>query len=255
MPTPLMPPTPGPGHVRQPLACLLAAYALTLVSPTRAAATWSIVAVDPKTQEVGSAGASCTRFVAGIVGLAPGHGVIVAQAASNAEAREKGVAMLMAGSSPAQVVAAVATAAFDADFEEQQYGVAALGFDETVAAFTGARTHPAQRHVLGRGVAVQGNILTNADVIDRALAAFDAPELRTRPLADRLLAALEAGGAAGGDRRCDQQTALSAYLAVAKPTDNPRTPYIRVIVPGQKPGSPNPVRLVRKKYDAWRQTH
>ena len=40
-------------------------------------ATWSIVAVDETTQDVGSAGASCTGFIAGIVELAPEHGVIV----------------------------------------------------------------------------------------------------------------------------------------------------------------------------------
>src|SRR3712207_2405765 len=49
---------------------LVALTALSVGMPRQASATWSIVAVDPRTREVGAAGASCTPFVVGIVGLA-----------------------------------------------------------------------------------------------------------------------------------------------------------------------------------------
>jgi hypothetical protein len=52
------------------------ALVTALLHPQAAFGTWSIVAVDGATREVGSAGASCTGFVAGIVGLVPDRGVI-----------------------------------------------------------------------------------------------------------------------------------------------------------------------------------
>ncbi|HET9277132.1 MAG TPA: DUF1028 domain-containing protein, partial [Flavitalea sp.] len=49
----------------------------------RSLATWSIIVIDPKTKEIGIAGASCTRSVYGIGAIIPGKGAIVVQAMSN----------------------------------------------------------------------------------------------------------------------------------------------------------------------------
>lgn len=225
---------------------LIAVVALIALAAVPTHATWSLVAVDPGTREVGSAGASCTSYVAGIVALAPGHGVIVAQARSNAEARSRGVQLLARGGSPSAIVAAISHPEFDRDFAHQQYGVASVHFFDRPAAFTGAGTHAERGHLLAPGVAVQGNILTGADVLSATMAAFQRdPSL---PLAERLLAALEAGGARGGDRRCGAQTARSAYLTVARPGDAPRAPSVRIIVRGQAKGGPNPVVLLRQQF-------
>lgn len=227
------------------LAALLGVSGLLVSRP--GTATWSIVAVDPETREVGSAGASCTGFVAGIVGLAPDRGVIVAQARSNANARKHGVRMLRDGASPDEVIAAVANLDFDPHLQDQQYGVAALVGDGSVAVFTGADTHGWQGHATGEGVAVQGNILTGPGVVKASLQAFeDNPSL---PLAERLLLALEAGAKEGGDSRCGEQRALSAYLAVARPGDEAGRPFVRIVVPGQRPGGKNPVQIVRARFD------
>lgn len=152
------------------LSAVALAMSLALQAPV--AATWSIVAVDPTTREVGSAGASCTGYVAGIVGLAPGKGVIVAQAMSNATARRHGVAMLAKGASPAAVIAAIANLEFDPTFQLQQYGVAALDFVEAPATFTGTATHTWQGEALAPGEAVQGNMPTGPEVVADAMAAF-----------------------------------------------------------------------------------
>jgi uncharacterized Ntn-hydrolase superfamily protein len=237
------------------LAVLVGFTALVVSVTEEASATWSVVAVDPVTREVGSAGASCTPFVAGIVAVAPGKGVIVAQAMSNSEARRHGAAMLAKGASPAQVIAAVANKEFDSDWQEQQYGVAALGFEDASAAFTGTATYAVKGDLQGYGVSVQGNILTGKEVIERALAAFLAPPVKpatSRPLAERLLAALEAGAEVGGDKRCGQQTAMSSYLAVAKPDDDPVHPSTLVIV-REDEGGANPVRVLRERYERARQ--
>lgn len=228
---------------------LVALIALSVGMPRQASATWSIVAVDPHTREVGAAGASCTPFVVGIVGLAPGRGAIVVQAASNPMARVRGVEMLNDGAAPAAIVRALRESQFDP--ENQQYGVVALGADSG-AAYTGTQAFAESAIALGAGVAIQGNTLPSKEVVRAAMAAFSAAADSGKPLAERLLRALEAGAAAGGDRRCGRQTAHSAFLGVARPGDEPRRPYIRLIIPDQEESGVNPVQLLRHEYERWR---
>lgn len=233
----------------------IAALLILLISPSVSNATWSIVAVDSKTKEVGIAGASCTDFVFGIAGVAPGKGVIVAQAMSNMAAKRLGVKMLTEGASPQQVVAAITKPDFDSNFDVQQYGVAALGFEDRTAAYTGEDTDGWRGSAQSRGVSVQGNILTDAKVISNALKAFEvAARNREMSLADRLMAALEAGASEGGDSRCGLQKARSAFIVVARPEDDAQSPSLRINIPGQEEGGANPIKLLRKEYDVWRRS-
>jgi len=215
-------------------------------------ATWSITAVDPKTREVGIAGASCTDFVFGIAGIAPGKGVIVAQAMSNMAAKKVGIKMLLEGASPQDAIRAINNPEFDLNFSLQQYGIAALGFENKTATYTGKDIDGWKSTAQGYGVSVQGNTLTGPEVVSDALSAFEAAskygEMR---LADRLMAALEAGAARGGDSRCGKQKARSAFIIVARPTDDMQTPYLRINIPGQEEGGANPIKLLRRKYDQW----
>jgi uncharacterized Ntn-hydrolase superfamily protein len=225
--------------------------ALLLAVPRELSATWSITAVDPRTREVGIAGASCTPNVIGIAGVVPGRGVIAAQALTNGAARQRGMEMLRAGASPAEILRTVTDSTFDPVYFFQQYGVVAL--DHTPAAYTGAETDAWMGHELGAGVSVQGNILTGPQVVRDAMAAFRAAAADSASrLADRLLLALEAGAAAGGDARCPGQTALSAFLIVAGPDDRRDAQHLRLYVNGQAQGGSNPVVLLRQRYDEWR---
>jgi uncharacterized Ntn-hydrolase superfamily protein len=232
-------------------ACLTLVTLLGLVAgtPRPASATWSIVAVDPRTREVGAAGASCTPFVVGILGLAPGRGAIVVQAMSNPMARVRGVEMLNDGATPAAIIRTLREPQFDP--ENQQYGVAALGADSG-AAYTGTAAYAESATAHGAGVAVQGNTLPSKEVVHAAMAAFRAAADSGLPLAERLLRALEAGSAAGGDRRCGRQAAHSAFLGVARPGDAPRNPYVRLIIPDQEDTGINPVHLLRGEYERQR---
>jgi uncharacterized Ntn-hydrolase superfamily protein len=229
-------------------AVLLAAL---LALPRPASATWSVTAVDPRTREVGIAGASCTPNVMGIAGVVPGRGVIAAQALTNGAARRRGMEMLRAGASPAEIVRTVTDSVFDPVYPMQQYGVAAL--DHAPAAYTGAETDAWRGHQVDAEVSVQGNILTGPGVVADAMAAFRAAAADSAmTLADRLLLALEAGAAAGGDARCPGQTALSAFLIVAGPDDRRDAQHLRLYVNGQAEGGRNPVVLLRQRYDEWR---
>jgi uncharacterized Ntn-hydrolase superfamily protein len=240
----------GPQKMRVMRRVMLAAV-LLLGMPRPASATWSITAVDPRTREVGIAGASCTPNVMGIAGVVPGRGVIAAQALTNGAARRRGMEMLRAGASPAEVVRTVTDSVFDPVYFFQQYGVAALG--HAPAAYTGAETDAWRGHEVDADVSVQGNILVGPLVVRDAMAAFRAAAADSAlTLADRLLLALEAGAAAGGDARCPGQTALSAFLIVAGPDDRRDAQHLRLYVNGQSEGGANPVVLLRQRYEEWR---
>lgn len=233
------------------IRCAAGLVLLLLVVPRPASATWSVTAVDPRTREVGIAGASCTPNVLGIAGVVPGRGVIAAQALTNGAARRRGMEMLRAGASPAEIVRTVTDSVFDPVYFFQQYGVAALG--HAPAAYTGAETDAWMGHEVDADVSVQGNILVGPQVVRDAMAAFrTAAADSAMTLADRLLLALEAGAAAGGDARCPGQTALSAFLIVAGPDDRRDAQHLRLSVNGQSEGGANPVALLRQRYDEWR---
>lgn len=239
---------------RNKVLALITTVVFLLSQPRPAVATWSITAVDPETKQVGIAGASCTNFVYGIAGVAPGKGVIAAQAMSNMEAKSLGEKMLLAGASPQEVLAAITDPAFDSDFSMQQYGIVALGFEDKPATYTGADTSGWKGDLRGYGVSVQGNILTDAEVVRNALAAFQkAAKDKKTSLADRLVAALEAGTEGdGGDRRCGTQRARSAFVVVEQATPNGKTPYLLINITGHEAGGANPIKLLRRKYDEWR---
>jgi uncharacterized Ntn-hydrolase superfamily protein len=215
--------------------------ALLSVSSQQAGATWSIVAVDPITREVGAAAATCTVGVETIFGAVPGRGVIVAQAATNLSARTKGVAMIASGAGPGEVISVIASEEFNpgslwrASWREQQYGVAVLGADPPASHFTGVETVPWSGGVAEGAVSVQGNMLYGREVVQAAFRAFLESGRATgcTPyLAERLLGALEAGAARGGDNRCPRErAALTAFVAVARPGDPAEAPSLFLVAP------------------------
>ncbi len=236
-------------------AIWLLAAGLSLL-PRDAAATWSIAAVDARTQEVGVAVASCVEAPFGtttlpfVAALAPGVGALAAQAQFVQARRDQALAFLQMGLSPQAVIDM--TNATDFGAANRQYGVVVLSGE--TAAFTGANAQDWAGHRPSVGVTAQGNILYGADVVDDALAAFEARSARCPwTLADRLMVALEAGSAQGGDNRCsEKQSALAATLQVARPGDEEGAFYLDLRIPSQPLGGDNPVVLLRQAYDQWR---
>lgn len=227
---------------------------VSAAAPPPARATWSIVAVDEATREVGIAGASCTRDVSVIGRLVPGRGAVAAQALSRLAGRDQAAAMLAAGASPEEILAALTRPGADGWLLPwhplRQYGIAALG--AAPASYTGAWTIPWRGAAQAAGVTVQGNLLRGPAVVRNALAAFETAG-PSCALGERLLRALEAGARAGGDRRCsEEQTARSAFLLVARPGDLEDAPTLRLVVPGRAEDGANPVEELRHLYDGWR---
>lgn len=167
------------------------------------AGTFSVVAADPATGEVGCAVQS-KYFAIGAVTpwVRAGVGAVATQAMGVvARNGERALSALAAHADPA--VALDQALAEDDDRELRQLG--AVGADGRAAAFTGRECIEWAGHLVGDGFAVQGNMLASAEVLSAMRSAL----LDTRaPLPERMVAALEAGQAAGGDRRGQQAAAL-----------------------------------------------
>jgi uncharacterized Ntn-hydrolase superfamily protein len=235
--------------------CLKWALLSIAALPEIASATWSIVAADPATGEVGAAGATCGPSVAVIARVVPGKGAVVAQGLSSSEGRDHARDMLRQGSSAKAIIDAVTSSEVDQRFfvvrQLRQYGVVSL-HDATVsvAGSTGALTWPSRGSREAAGAMVVGNMLANRSVLDKTLEYFvNTPKACGLTVA--LLNALEAGAREGGDSRCSaQQSALSAFLFFAKPDDTVNALTVRVVAPDQQAGGGNPVLMLREQLRA-----
>jgi uncharacterized Ntn-hydrolase superfamily protein len=168
--------------------------------------TWSILIRDPATGSFGMAVA--TRFFA-VGALCPhgagGVGAIATQALINPYYGIDGLALLRQGMAPAEAIAAL-TAADEGRAARQIHAIAAKG---PPAAHTGSGCVAWCGHRLGENHSVAGNMLTGPRVVEDSFALLEKrPDL---PLAERLIAALEAGEAAGGDRRGRQSAAVRIW--------------------------------------------
>lgn len=223
---------------------------LLFVTCVDAFATWSIIVVDPRTKEIGIAGASCSYNCYGIGGIIPGKGAVIVQAMSDKDARDKGLEMVIAEVSPDEIIAAIRDPKFDP--ENQQYAVVSLKYLNSPGTYTGTSTNPFKGSLTTAGVSVQGNTLTNQSEIRHILDAVLQAQQQLLRIEDVLMIALEAGSKAGGDKRCGDQKATSAFITVAKPDDTRRKPWLDLVIFGQPKGGPNAVALLREKFDRWK---
>jgi uncharacterized Ntn-hydrolase superfamily protein len=171
--------------------------------------TFSLVAADPETGEVGVVVQSKYFAVGAVVPWAKaGVGAVATQAAGVAAYGPRILERLEAGLGAEAALAAVL--ADDDERETRQLGVVTAAGEAT--AMTGARCQPWAGAIVGDGFAAQGNLLAGEDVVAAMARAFE----QTRgSLAERLLAGLQAGQAAGGDRRGQQSAALIVERAGA----------------------------------------
>jgi len=165
-------------------------------------ATFSIVARDPKTKDLGVAVESKFIAVGSVVPWAQsGVGAVATQSYANPAYAPKALALMRRGIAPKDVVKRLVEK--DKDAAQRQVGlVDARG---RAAAFTGKECFDWAGHVVGKGYAIQGNILAGEDVVKSMARAYESTD---GDLPVRLLAALSAGQRAGGDRRGQQSASL-----------------------------------------------
>ena len=207
-------------------------------------ATWSIIAVDRTTGEIGIAGASCTFDVSGIASIEPGKGAIVVQAYSNYFARMAGVEQMENNASALEILTAMKAERFDP--EKQQYGVILLKDGSRPLVYSGAENAAWKGEMVGDDIAVLGNILVGEQVVKQAFDAFNAN--RDKSLAERLILALKAGEQAGGDSRCGEQYARSAFLMIYQPVHGA---IVKLAIQGIEEGKKPAVSLLKQQFDLW----
>ena len=164
--------------------------------------TYSIVAFDPETRDLGVAVASKFVAVGAIVPWARANvGAIATQSFANVSYGPRGLDLLAKGYSAKRVLDILVSE--DPGRDLRQVGI--VDARGEAAAFTGEKCYEYAGHIVGDGYAVQGNILAGPQVLEEMARAF---ENTSGELVDKLLAALEAGEKAGGDRRGKQSAAI-----------------------------------------------
>jgi uncharacterized Ntn-hydrolase superfamily protein len=165
--------------------------------------TWSIIARDSLTGQFGIAVA--TRFFAvgaRVPHIAAGIGGIATQALVNPYYGIDGLKLLREGQNPRDIVKTLIAA--DSGHASRQLHILDAG--GRIAAHTGRDCVDWCGHVEGNGFSIAGNMLAGARVLDDTAAAYIASE--KLPFAQRLIAAMRSGEAAGGDKRGKQSAAL-----------------------------------------------
>ncbi len=168
--------------------------------------TWSIIARDDMTGQFGIAVA--TRFFAvgaRVPHVAAGLGGIATQALVNPYYGIDGLKLLREGHSPRDIVETLI--ASDSGHESRQLHI--LDASGRVAAHTGRDCVDWCGHVEGNGFSIAGNMLVGASVLDDTAQAYITGQ--RLPFAQRLIAAMRSGEAAGGDKRGRQSAALVIY--------------------------------------------
>ncbi len=174
--------------------------------------TYSIVAFDPETGDMGAAVQSHWFSVGTLViwGEA-GVGVVATQSFINASFGPRGLDLLKQGLSPQEALDSLLST--DEGREVRQ--VAILNNKGEVAAFTGKNCIQAAGHYVGEGYSVQANLMEKETVWPAMAKAF---ENTKAPLAERMMTAMEAAQNEGGDMRGKQSAAM--IVVRAKPTGN-----------------------------------
>lgn len=214
--------------------------------------TFSIVAVDPATRELG-VGVQSRAFGAGaaVPYAKPGVGAVATQASANRQYGPKAIALLEQGLSPAEVVKRIT----DEDPGRDTRQVAVIDMQGRSAVYTGRRvidrnSDPADLvhlggyagHVSGVNFSAQGNTLASEDVVKAMAAAY---QTGRGSMAERLMDALDAGQAKGGDTRGMQ----SAGLLVVKPLDPKSDSTVERIVDIRVDDHEEPFRELRRLLD------
>ena len=158
--------------------------------------TFSLCAIDPVTGQSGAAVTTRVPFVGRAVPhVRAGVGAVCTQASTMVEFGPRGLDLLAKGVEPKDVLAQLL--ASDEQRESRQVGV--IDMKGRSAAHTGNSNNAWAGSRQGKTYTVQANIMVGPEVVDAVASTFEASEGTGAPLAERMILALEAGYARGGD--------------------------------------------------------
>ena len=223
--------------------------------------TFSIVAIDPITGEIGSAGATCgdnitwpgTPGAALISDIIPGKGAIHTQSYWNNTNQNNAHLQLLNDANSQEIIDWLILNDAEGNASIRQYGVV-TNIDNTLtsAAFTGSNCFDYKNHLVGDNYSIQGNILLGQSILDSMESRFVNTD---GSLAEKLMASLQGAKVIGADTRCIEEnvSSLSAFLRVAKENDNSNELYLDIIVPST-PDQLDPIDSVQTLYNTWQNT-
>jgi len=208
-------------------------------------ATFSVLGFDPETGEVGAAVQSRVFSVGnGVLWGEAGAGIVATQAIVDVSYGPQALELLRQSVAPDEIVRRIWEADPDPRPDDwTKYGrqFAVMNADGEVAVYTGPRASEWAGHTIGTYVSAQGNILAGEAVVNDMVAAFENTDGH---LSLRLVAALEAGQAAGGDTRGMQ----SAAMLIVK-EDGGVWLNNDVVLRLQVDDDPEPIRELRRLVD------
>jgi uncharacterized Ntn-hydrolase superfamily protein len=218
--------------------------------------TFSIVAVDTATGEIGSAGASCVGPIGGVGAfilsdVIEGVGAIHTQAYWNSTNQQNAHERMLEGLSPQEIIDWLVANDAQGNPTVRQYGIVDLTRNGESAAYTGINCDDYKNHATGLGYSVQGNILLGQVIIDTMQTTF----LNTAgSLADRLMATLQAAKILGADTRCASRgtSSQSGFVKVVRIGDG-NNPYLQIVV-SDTPVGKDPIDSLQTLFDDWKQS-
>lgn len=207
--------------------------------------TFSIAAVDPETGEAGVAVTTRNPCVGnGVPWVRAGVGAVATQARTRTEYGAELLDLLAAGRSPTEALSERLGA--DEGRDHRQVGLVALAGG--AAQHTGSETRAWSGHRAGADYAAQGNLLVGPEVVDAVAEDFEASRGSGLALADRLVSALEAGQAAGGDARRGRRQSAAVLVADPRPQGSRRQDGLSTHLNVCE--HPTPVAELRRVHDA-----
>ena len=181
-------------------------------------ATFSIVAIDTETGEVGSAGGSCIAGSIIISDIHPGVGAIHTQSYYLPANQNYASDLMNQGYTPNQIINNLVLNDAQNNPGIRQYGVISFQNNGESASYTGENCFDWKGHLNETTYAIQGNILLNSSILDSMESRF----INTNgPLSHKLMAALQGANIPGADSRCLDEgiSTYSAFIRVAHPGD------------------------------------
>lgn len=211
--------------------------------------TFSIAAIDPRTGEVGVAVTTRVPCVGnGVPWVRAGVGAVATQANTRTEYGQILLDALAKGDDPTRALERALAA--DSQAVSRQIGVIAVNGKS--AQHTGKGNSSWAGGRAGKNYVTQGNLLVGPEVLDAVAASFEASDGTPRHLADRLIDAIAAGHAKGGDARKGRTQSAAVVVADGRPGRSRRADGITANINVCE--NPSPVAELRRIYNTISQT-
>src|SRR5215212_4444853 len=211
--------------------------------------TFSIAAIDPRTGEVGVAVTTRVPCVGGgVPWVRVGVGAVATQANTRTEYGNQLLDALAKGEAPADALKRLLAA--DSGAASRQVGV--IDVKGRSAQHTGTGPQQWAGHRAGTNYVTQGNVLVGPQVIEAVAKSFEASEGQPRHLADRLIDAIAAGHALGGDQRHGLRQSAAVIVADPRPRRSRRPDGLTANISVCE--NAEPVAEMRRIYNAVSQT-